>query len=128
VKILDFGLARPSGLASAEASGAPTIHRQTDPGTVLGTVGYLSPEQARAEAGAPRADLFSLGALLYELLSGRRAFQYDTAPETLTAILREDPRTASVCIRHLAAVDWRGSGLPGSIQQWPQRSADTTIS
>jgi serine/threonine protein kinase len=92
VKILDFGLARQTaGVASGDASGAPTINRHTDPGTVLGTVGYMSPEQARGESGDHRADLFSLGALLYELVSGRRAFQRDTAPETLIAILREDP-------------------------------------
>ena len=58
---------------------------------MLGTVGYMSPEQARGEPGDQRSDIFSLGALLYELVSGRRAFQRDTAAETLTAILREEP-------------------------------------
>ena len=70
---------------------SPTIELHTDPGTVLGTVGYMSPGQARGEPGDQRSDLFSLGTVLYELVSGRRAFQRDTAAETLTAILREDP-------------------------------------
>ena len=91
VKILDFGLARQTlAFAAADATVSPTIERHTDPGTVLGTVGYMSPEQARGEPGDQRSDLFSLGAVLYELVSGRRAFQRDTAAETLTAILRED--------------------------------------
>ena len=92
VKILDFGLARQTpAFAGGGATTSPTIERHTDPGTVLGTVGYMSPEQARGEPADERSDLFSLGALLYELVSGRRAFQRDTSPETLTAILREDP-------------------------------------
>ena len=91
VKILDFGLARLEPALTAGASVSPTIARHTEPGTVLGTVGYMSPEQARGEPGDPRSDLFSLGAVLYELVSGRRAFQRSTAPETLTAILREEP-------------------------------------
>lgn len=93
VKILDFGLARqaPAFAQAADVTASPTIERHTEPGTVLGTVGYMSPEQARGDAGDYRSDIFSLGALLYELVSGRRAFQRDTAAETLTAILREDP-------------------------------------
>jgi len=92
VKILDFGLARQTpAFAGPDATMSPTLERHTDAGTVLGTVGYMSPEQARGEPGDHRSDLFSLGTLLYELITGRRAFQRDTAAETLTAILREDP-------------------------------------
>jgi hypothetical protein len=69
---------------------SPTIGRFTDPGTVLGTVGYMSPEQVRGEPGDHRSDIFSFGAVLYELVSGRRAFQRSTAAETMTAILREE--------------------------------------
>ncbi len=92
VKILDFGLARQTpAFTGADATMSPTLERHTDPGTVLGTVGYMSPEQVRGEPGDHRSDLFSFGAVLYELVSGRRAFQRGTAAETMTAILREDP-------------------------------------
>lgn len=89
IKILDFGLAR-STVAPA-GSGATQTIAQTDPGTVMGTVGYMAPEQVRGLVLDGRADLFSLGALLYEMLTGTRAFQRETAAETMTAILREDP-------------------------------------
>jgi serine/threonine protein kinase len=92
VKILDFGLARQTRVpAAADVTSPLTVERRTDPGTVMGTVGYMSPEQVRGQAGDQRSDLFSFGAVLYELLTGRRAFQRDTSAETLTAILREDP-------------------------------------
>ncbi len=92
VKILDFGLARQThAFASADLTALPTLQRHTDPGTVLGTVGYMSPEQVRGEPGDHRSDIFSFGAVLYELVSGRRAFQRGTAAETMTAILNEDP-------------------------------------
>ncbi|HEY3078528.1 MAG TPA: protein kinase [Chloroflexota bacterium] len=89
VKILDFGLAK-SAVAGSEADSA-TLSRHTDPGTVLGTVGYMSPEQVRARPADHRSDIFSFGAVLYEMLSGRRAFRGDTAADTMSAILREDP-------------------------------------
>ena len=83
VKILDFGLAK---LMHASA-----MDDATDPGVVMGTAGYMSPEQVRGEVADPRADIFALGAILYEMLSGRRAFQKPTQAETMTAILKEDP-------------------------------------
>ena len=92
VKILDFGLARRSEVqATGAGTMSPTIGRLTDPGTVLGTVGYMSPEQVRGEPGDHRSDIFSFGAVLYELVTGQRAFQRATAAETMTAILREEP-------------------------------------
>ncbi|MEA2560825.1 MAG: eukaryotic-like serine/threonine-protein kinase [Acidobacteriota bacterium] len=93
VKILDFGLARlqPSSIAEA-----PTILTGTEPGVVLGTVGYMAPEQVRGQPADHRADLFALGAVLYEMLAGRRAFQRDSAAETMTAILREEPPELAV--------------------------------
>ena len=92
VKILDFGLAKSDAatFAGATADAAPTV-LPTDPGTVLGTVGYLAPEQARGQAADQRSDIFALGCVLYEMLAGQRAFTRDTAPETLAAIIREDP-------------------------------------
>ncbi len=89
VKILDFGLARPA-IVAADGTNSPTALRQTDPGTVLGTVGYMSPEQVKGQPADTRSDIFSLGCVLYEMATGRRAFQRETAAETMTAILRED--------------------------------------
>jgi dipeptidyl aminopeptidase/acylaminoacyl peptidase len=101
-KILDFGLAkqgpagRPGGgtPARAEASAA-TVTLETEPGVVLGTVGYMAPEQARGLPADHRSDLFALGAILYEMLTGTRAFQRDSAVETMNAILKEDPAEIS---------------------------------
>jgi hypothetical protein len=90
ITILDFGLARLAVASGAEAqtmAGAPA----TEAGMVLGTVGYMSPEQARGQGADARSDIFSLGAVLYEMFSGRRAFQGPSAADTLSAILREEP-------------------------------------
>lgn len=89
VKILDFGLARVLTDAPAGTGATETIAR-TNPGTVMGTVGYMAPEQVRGGPVDARTDLFALGAVLYEMVSGSRAFQRETAAESLTAILRED--------------------------------------
>ena len=92
VKILDFGLAKLTEPESGGVSAMPTVGKpETRPGTVMGTVGYMSPEQA---GGAPldfRSDQFSLGSILYELLSGEKAFARKTAAETMSAIIREEP-------------------------------------
>ena len=89
LKILDFGLAR--SVAPVAASVATVTGAATDAGTVLGTVGYMSPEQVRGIAVDHRSDIFSFGAVLYEMLSGARAFGGDSAVETMNAILKEDP-------------------------------------
>jgi Tol biopolymer transport system component len=102
VKILDFGLAKLAGdeaLGSGEDSA--TVTRQTDPGKVLGTVGYMSPEQVRGKPADHRSDIFSFGAILYETLSGRRAFKGDSAVETLNAILKDEPADLLETQRHL---------------------------
>ncbi len=92
VKILDFGLAKLSETPSLHGSALPTaVAPPTEPGTVLGTVGYMSPEQASGQPLDFRSDQFALGSILYEMATGRRAFQRKTGAETLTAIIREDP-------------------------------------
>jgi len=92
VKILDFGLAKRIEPAEAdEQTSAPTATGLTEPGTVMGTVGYMSPEQVRGLPLDHRSDIFSFGAILYELLSGKRAFLRATAADTMSAILKEDP-------------------------------------
>jgi serine/threonine protein kinase len=86
-KILDFGLAK---VARSLAGDSPTVTR-TEPGTVMGTVGYMSPEQVRGAEADQRSDIFSFGVVLHEMLGGRRAFQGETAVEVMNAILKEDP-------------------------------------
>ncbi|HEY3204268.1 MAG TPA: protein kinase [Thermoanaerobaculia bacterium] len=91
-KILDFGLAK---LTQTEERGAqteaPTATPGTEPGVVLGTLGYMSPEQVKGKPADARSDIFSFGAILYEMLSGARAFHRDSAAETMSAILKEEP-------------------------------------
>jgi dipeptidyl aminopeptidase/acylaminoacyl peptidase len=89
VKVLDFGLAklvRPEERTET----ALTLGSGTLPGMVMGTVGYMSPEQVRGEASDARSDIFSFGAVLYEMLTGKRAFKRATSAETMTAVLREE--------------------------------------
>ena len=97
VKILDFGLAKlteqePAGGVGSVVSTNPP---GTQPGMVLGTLAYMSPEQARGIPADHRSDVFSFGAVLYEMLSGRSPFQRDTAADTISAILKEDPADLS---------------------------------
>jgi TolB-like protein/Tfp pilus assembly protein PilF len=89
VKILDFGLAKHR---QADATAAQTVTRpQTTSGTVLGTVGYMAPEQVRGLEADHRADIFSTGAVMYEMLTGRRAFRGESAADTMSAVLNEPP-------------------------------------
>lgn len=106
VKILDFGLAkllprRGEGATGGVGEEDPTIAHpispspnrpvKTDPGTIMGTMGYMSPEQLKGQTVDHRSDIFSFGAILYEMLSGKRAFRGDSPPETMSAILHQDP-------------------------------------
>jgi eukaryotic-like serine/threonine-protein kinase len=93
IKILDFGLAKlmHTEIASAGATKAPTLTAATEPGVVMGTVGYMSPEQVRGQPADHRSDIFAFGAMLYEMLSGQRAFGGATAADTMSAILKEEP-------------------------------------
>ena len=92
VKILDFGLARRVGVFSSDGETTnPTVSSHTQPGTVIGTMGYMSPEQVRGFPVDHRSDIFSFGAILYELLTGAKAFKKDTGSDTMAAILRDEP-------------------------------------
>jgi tetratricopeptide (TPR) repeat protein len=93
VKILDFGLAklRPDGDRAAAPTQLPTTMGGTQPATILGTVGYMAPEQVRGQSADHRADIFAFGAVLHEMLTGTRAFAGASAVETMHAILKEDP-------------------------------------
>jgi eukaryotic-like serine/threonine-protein kinase len=93
VKILDFGLAKLTQATSDP--GIRALRGETEPGVVMGTVGYMSPEQVRGQNTDQRTDIFSFGAILYEMLTGNRAFQKSTSADTLSAILNEDPPAVS---------------------------------
>ncbi len=92
VKILDFGLAKLKPETGGEGkTDIRTVSGGTEPGVVLGTMGYMSPEQVRGKPADRRSDLFAFGTILYEMLSGQRAFRGETAADTITAILTKEP-------------------------------------
>jgi serine/threonine protein kinase len=99
IKILDFGLASAPGEDAPIGDATVVEHeartRMTAPGTVLGTVDYMSPEQARGEDTDHRSDIFSFGSVLYEMITGARPFHHETHAETMTAILKEEPEEVS---------------------------------
>lgn len=102
VKILDFGLAKLTQPDQSDSSSdAATAQVITDAGTVMGTAGYMSPEQVRGKATDQRSDLFSFGSILYEMLSGKRAFQGDSPADTMSAILKEEPPELSETARNV---------------------------
>jgi eukaryotic-like serine/threonine-protein kinase len=94
IKILDFGLAKAAPETSGpgtDQEGATLTSAETAAGMVMGTAGYMAPEQVRGESVDARTDIFAFGAVLYEMLSGHRAFRRDTSAETMTAVLKDDP-------------------------------------
>ena len=103
VKILDFGLAKADVFDASDS--VSKIETASQPGTAVGTIGYMAPEQVSGSKVDARADIFALGCVLYEMLSGERAFQRSSAGETLAAILRDEPRD-------LADID---NGLPAAL-------------
>ncbi len=104
VKILDFGLAKLA-VPDTVSNDCATVEAQpTSVGTVVGTVGYMAPEQVKGEPADARSDIFALGTILYEMLSGQRAFRRDTSAETMTAILKEEPPELSMSGNAIPAV------------------------
>jgi serine/threonine protein kinase len=101
IKILDFGLAKVMQPQSDLDSNAPTLTLGTNPGVVMGTAGYMSPEQVRGQSADHRTDIFSFGALLYEILTSRRAFQRSTSAETMAAILNDEPSGVSQTVTNI---------------------------
>jgi eukaryotic-like serine/threonine-protein kinase len=107
IKILDFGLAKLINLQTDSDGNAPTLTHGTDPGTVMGTAGYMSPEQVRGQTVDHRTDIFAFGAILYEMLTGKRAFHRSTSAETMTAILNDEP----------PAISQTGANTPPALQR-----------
>src|SRR5216684_6796309 len=101
VKILDFGLAKLTRPETVSGADAPTVHGVTEPGLIMGTAGYMSPEQVRGQTADPRSDIFSFGAILYEMVSGKRAFHGETAADTMSAILKEEVPELSETARNV---------------------------
>jgi eukaryotic-like serine/threonine-protein kinase len=101
VKILDFGLAKLTQSEVPDQASATMTHA-TEAGVVMGTAGYMSPEQVRGAAVGPRSDIFGFGAVLYEMVSGKRAFHRDTPADTMSAILKEEPPDLSETNRNVS--------------------------
>ncbi len=103
IKIFDFGLAKLTlpELPRAVGNQDSTVAEQTTPGAILGTVGYMSPEQVRGQSADHRSDIFSYGSILHEMISGNRAFRRETPAETMTAILKEEPPDLSAMVPNL---------------------------
>jgi serine/threonine protein kinase len=113
IKILDFGLAKLHH--SAPAGELLTVSANTERGTVLGTIAYMSPEQAEGKNSDTRSDIFSFGAMLYEAISGRQAFRGDTSLSTLAAVLHEEPKPLSEIVPGIPHdLERLVSGIPGS--------------
>ena len=102
LKILDFGLAKRVETQAPDKEMAPTRSGHTEPGTIMGTAGYMSPEQVKGLPVDHRSDLFSFGTILYELLSGKRAFKRATNAETMAAIMRDEPQELSESGRNIS--------------------------
>ena len=126
VKILDFGLARQTAppISSLASVDTVTVAEGTVAGSILGTVGYMSPEQATSRPADFRADQFSFGVLVYELLTGRRAFARPTAVETLSAILRDEPPPLSSIRRDVS--DAFQNVINRCLEKEPARRFETT--
>ena len=103
VKILDFGLAKLTRPDTTSGADAPTVHAVTEPGLIMGTAGYMSPEQVRGQTADSRSDIFSFGAILYEMISGKRAFHGESSADTMSAILKEETPELSETARNVPA-------------------------
>ena len=117
VKVLDFGLAKLVTPEKSHETVVTLMSPATLPGMVMGTVGYMSPEQVRGEPSDARSDIFSFGAVLYEMLTGKRAFKRATSAETMTAILREEPP-------ELSDTGWQG---PLALQRIVARCLEKSV-
>jgi len=121
VKLLDFGLATEDPFRSTSPTANPTGAAETEFGAILGTVAYMSPEQVRGERADHRSDIFSLGCVLYEMLTGRRPFGGRTAAETLAAILRDQPSELAADDRQMPP------GVDGVVRRCLEKNPGSSI-
>jgi Tol biopolymer transport system component len=125
VKILDFGLAKPRDPVTGSAEEQTRSHLLTTPGMIMGTASYMSPEQARGEELDFRSDQFSFGLILYEMATGKKAFQRDTPVQTLSAIISEDPSPISTHnVKIPAPLRWQ---IEGCLAKNPRERYGATI-
>src|SRR4029078_9605088 len=103
VKVLDFGLAKLAEPKAIDTVAATLPKVQTAPGLIMGTVSYMSPEQARGLAGDARTDIWSLGVMMYEMTTGRQPFEGETASDVLSLILQKDPVPLTRCLPEVPA-------------------------
>jgi serine/threonine protein kinase/Tol biopolymer transport system component len=92
VKVLDFGLAKLTEVSATGEEGTRTLQSQTEEGMIMGTISYMSPEQAEGKKVDARSDIFSFGSVLYEMLSGQKAFEGETKMSTLAALVKQEPK------------------------------------
>jgi Tol biopolymer transport system component/predicted Ser/Thr protein kinase len=111
VKVLDFGLAKLTELSGSAAAATLTLEHRTEEGTIVGTVSYMSPEQAEGKRVDVRSDIFSFGSVLYEMVTGQKAFQGDTKMSTLAAIMNQEPKPVSQLV----------PGIPHDLEKIVQR-------
>ena len=112
VKVLDFGRARLTEASpTCEDDSTRTMRPSTEEGTIVGTVAYMSSEQAEGKKVDARSDIFSFGSVLYEMVTGKPAFHGDTKASTLAAILKDNPRPASQLVDGLPIAKYSGSEL-----------------
>jgi eukaryotic-like serine/threonine-protein kinase len=111
VKVLDFGLAKLTELSGSADAATLTLEHRTEEGTIVGTVSYMSPEQAEGKRVDVRSDIFSFGSVLYEMVTGQKAFQGDTKMSTLAAIMNQEPKPVSQLV----------PGIPHDLEKIVQR-------
>ena len=126
MKVLDFGLAKLTEVSESGDETTRTLEHQTEEGTIVGTVSYMSPEQAEGKKVDARSDIFSFGSVLYEMVTGQQAFHGDSKMSTLAAIMNQEPKPISQLVPGFHAI-WRKSSLGVCVRIFIVASSTWTI-